>query len=1488
MSGKEPAITAPTLAAESAEPAPGGRAFVHLHLHTEYSLLDGGNRVDKLVARVKELGMNAVAITDHGNLFGAMAFATACKEAGIKPILGVEAYVAHGDRRDRTHTGMADGGHHLVLLARNLTGWQNLLVLCSEAYLTGFYYKPRVDHELLEKHGEGLVAINGHLGSELAFHLVEFEKSRDDRHYQKAVEVAKWHQRVFSKDPDGFPRFYIELQRHIPEQNAINPHLIRIADELGLPVVATNDAHFLRAEDHDAHDTLVCISTGKNKSEPNRMRYPEQIYVKSPAEMEAEFEGTDRWEEALRNTQRIADACQVDLKFSSQAPVVKVVRPSKAPKYKGEANLTEWFKGFCAQYQLQPFDSKNDPTPPEKLKAECDRALMELCEAGVIWRYGPESVGQASSPPSPEERQAGSLPHQDGPSRAEIRARLERELKILADKSISAYFLIVWDFVNWARQHGIPAIARGSGVGTMVGYVLGLSNACPVRYGLLFERFTDPDRSEYPDIDIDLCQDGRAAVINYVRQKYGHVAQIITFGTMKARAAIRDVSRVLGISLPAADRIAKLVPETLNITLEDAMSAEPDLKGLYQGDDAALDKINDKLPPHHHVDAATVRRLIDNAMTLEGQARHASVHAAGVIVATRPLHETVPLYKQTGSGEDEVVTQWDGPTCEKAGLLKMDFLGLRTLSVIERAKRLIRETLGEEEIWAAIGRGEEFKKWRSGEVAERQSEDQDLSRPADLATRNGARTPNLPRNREDAAVGGVRAHEPDASGGVLGPDEHRRGLRPVDKAEVCSRVAYSDGVADGTDDGVRTGGNAQHDQARSGDTRSHGRRGPHAQLDDPEAPDQGLGCWPQRSEHLTTSPLRPSATFSDPLDLDRLTYDDPRVFSLFQRADTTGVFQFESGGMRRLLVEMKPDRLEDLIAANALFRPGPMDLIPAYNRRKHKQEEVPHVHEIVERYTSETYGVMVYQEQVMQIVHALGGIPLRAAYSLIKAISKKKIKEIEKNRELFLEGAQRQGMDKARADELFEMILKFAGYGFNKSHSTGYAIVAYQTAWLKTYFPNQYMAAFLTYESQAQKVEDWIKYKDDCRKVQFVSGKVGVDVAPPDINLSDCDFTVVHLDDEPKTAQTGHVRFGLRAIKGAGDKAIEAVVGERKKGGPYRSLFDFTERLPPGVVTKSTIESLVCCGAFDSVHSREARAAMVASIDAAVSAGASLAKDRAAGQSGLFGMGGGDLAPAAKSAEPALTRAKAWEEADTLAKEKEVLGFYVSSHPLDRFADLIKAFANADTQTIKETPQDSRVILGAMIKSVRPIVTKTGGRMAIVSAEDTGGSVETVLFTDAYAQFAGKLITDAVVFFIGTVDHSRGDPQVIVEQVHAVEEGPARFATRMEIVFDDARLNGAGKAAMEQVAGELKRAQNMVSSAATGFSAVPVQVVVRAAGKRYRLEAPTTKVCPTAELINHLRHVLGEGSVNVFGGKPIEANARKERGYRRAATVNAG
>jgi len=1278
----------------------GGGGFVHLHLHSEYSLLDGGNRVDRLVARVKELGMDAVAVTDHGCLFGAMTFYWAAKAAGIKPILGVEAYVAQGDRRDRTYTGVGDGGYHLVLLAENETGWKNLLRLCSEAYLTGFYYKPRVDRGLLEAHGEGLIAINGHLGSELAHPLVEYEKTGDEAHYERAREVARWHASTFAPTEAG-PRFFVELQRHIPEQNAINRHLIRLAREMGLPLVATNDAHFLRAEDHDAHDTLICISTGKNKEDEQRLRYPPQLFVKSPAEMEDAFRGSDpegAWREALANTRVIADRCTLDLRFTSHAPVVKVLRPVKPLVYAGEKDLTAWFKLFCAEYDLEPYDSARESIAPGVLKGECDRALRELCEAGLIWRYGPDSA-----------------PMRGGADRGVVRARLDRELQILGDKNISAYFLVVWDFVNWARQNGIPAIARGSGVGTMVGYLLGLSNACPVRYGLLFERFTDPDRSEYPDIDIDLCQDGRASVINYVREKYGHVAQIITFGTMKARGAVRDVGRVLGMSLPEVDRIAKLIPEELNITLERALESEPELRALHESDEQ-------------------VRRLFDTARVLEGQARHASVHAAGVIVATRPLQEIVPLYKPSGS--EDVVTQWDGPTCEKIGLLKMDFLGLRTLSTIERAKGLIREGLSHGEICRALGA-------------------------------------------------------------------------------------------------------------------------------DPE-----------------------SMRDVDPLDLDRLTFEDPRVFELFRRADTAGVFQFESGGMRRLLTEMRPDRIEDLIAANALFRPGPMDLIPAYNKRKHGEEAVPRVHEIVDRFTAETYGVMVYQEQVMQIVHALGGIPLRAAYSLIKAISKKKAKEIDKNRQVFLDGSQSQGLSKSQADDLFEMILKFAGYGFNKSHSTGYAIVAYQTAWLKVYFPNQYMAAFLTFESKAQKVDDWIRYKEDCRRVVFTDGHVGVEVRPPDINLSDTDFAVVFEKGEPHDVLHGHVRFGLSALKGAGLKAVEAITSERRKAGPYRGLFDFCERVIPGTVNKATIEALITCGAFDSIHGPVNRAAMVASIDAAVAAGQSVAKDRAAGQGGLFGGAAADVA--AKSggrvaegrAEPPLARARPWDMTETLIKEKEVLGFYVSSHPLDQHSEAIAGYANTDTQRIRALAQDSAVVIGGLVKSVRPIVIRNGrsagSRMAIITLEDQAGTIDSVLFTEAYAQFAASLQTDSVVFLAGRLDHSRGEAQLIVDRVIPVADAPSFLATGVVVTIGEGSESddGGARGALDQLSG-LLRSQR---APGVGAVAVPLALVLRSGGRRYTLEATTVSVTPTPDLLNRLRELLGEENVRVMGGRPITISRGESRG----------
>jgi len=1371
----------------------GGEAgFVHLHLHTEYSLLDGGNRIDRLVKRVKELGMGAVAMTDHGNLFGAVPFYETCRREGVKPILGVEAYVAPGDRRDRTYTGVADGGYHLVLLAENNPGWANLLRLCSEAYLTGFYFKPRVDRTLLEEASEGLIAINGHLGSEIGEHLLAYERSGDEKWWERAVESAEWHARVFGGGggngrwatgeggaeggddgrkacPTG-ARFFIELQSHVPEQNAINPHLIRLAQELDLPLVCDNDAHFLREEDHDAHDTLICISTGKKKDEPDRLRYTPELYVKSPAQMEALFSGEEFAEagrEALANAAAIAERCNVELPIGeNHAPMVRARIPGELPRHDDPTyggDLTAWYQDYCSRFELEPFDAQDVSVDPAEVKAECDRALRMLAEAGMVWRYGPEVAGDRGTE---GQRDRGRRDEETGRRSDEGGvaakwARLERELGILADKHISAYFLICWDFVNWGRQRGIPAQARGSGVGTMVGYVLGLSNACPEEFGLLFERFTDPDRSEYPDIDIDLCQDGRQEVIAYVREKYGHVAQIITFGTLKARAAIRDVGRVHGLPIPVVDKIAKMIPEALGTTIDSALAQEPDLEKLYEGQPAAVSRFNDSLKGAASVTAEDVRRLLDTARKLEGQARHAGVHAAGVIVATRPLQKIVPLYKPPGE-DGEVVTQWDGPTCEKMGLLKMDFLGLRTMSIVERAKRLIRESLSEEEIWKAVGR-EKGQRGRDGET-------------------------------------------------------ERAGDSPPD-------------------------------------------------------------------------PLPPAGGGAHPLDLERLTYDDERVFAMFARGDTTGVFQFESGGMRRLLQEMRPDRLEDLIAANALFRPGPMDLIPDYNRRKHGTEPVPRVHPIVDKHTAETHGVMVYQEQVMQIVHELGGIPLRAAYSLIKAISKKKKKKIDEARPRFIEGAVSKGLSRAKAEELFELILAFAGYGFNKSHSTAYAIVAYQTAYLKTYFPNQYMAAFLSYESRAQKVADWIPYLEDCKHTRFVNGRIGVDVRPPDVNLSEGNFTVVFDPDEPRDALHGHVRFGLAGVKGAGSKAIELVVKERSKNGAYASLYDFCERVGGGLVNKATIESLIKCGAFDSVHGRERRAAMLATIDKAMRAGQKAAADRAAGQASLFGgagepeasaMGSGHGSESSATSEPPLESAAPWSEQETLRHEKETLGFYVSSHPLEEWKAWAEVFARDETKDVAKGEQDARLRLASVVSSVRTLMVKSGRsagqRMAIVTIEDLSGQAEAVLFADAYQRYAHLLEDDEPKFVLGRVDRSRGDSQLIVDQIAPIDASPLEGGM-VHLWLDLDQRAGDGAEAVEGALREIV-GPRLEDGPVMEEPVFPFRVHLRTGGCIYHAEPADTSAHIRLEpdWVRELVGRFGPRCVTHAGGMTIEVESGRRRG----------
>ena len=1297
------------MAEGTATAATGDPVFAHLHLHSEYSLLDGGNKIGRLLKRVKELGMDAVAVTDHGNMFGAMEFYWKAKDAGIKPILGIEAYVAVdrdgkvGDRRDKTHTGEKDGGWHLVLLAEDLAGWRNLLKLSSDAFLHGFYYKPRMDKSTLAQWADGIIAINGHLGSSLASHLEAFVRSgQDPLHWKRAVDEARWHMECFRPNAKGEPRFYIELQRHVPEQEEINPWLVRLAAEVGAPLVADNDAHFLLKEDHDIHDTLCCISMQRTKDDPSRLKYPEDVYVKSPAEMAALFPEAP---EAVANAGRIAARCNVSLpKGENHAPVVKVVHPGHGPKYdtRGDGDLTEWFKAYCRGFETLPFDATKDSESADDLKASCDRALRDLCEAGAIWRYGPEGITPA------------------------IRSRLERELRILADKSISAYFLIVWDFVNWARQRGIPACARGSGVGTMAGYVLGLSNACPERYGLLFERFTDPDRSEYPDIDIDICQDGRAAVIDYVRRKYGHVAQIITFGRLKAKAAVKDVARVMGLSPQEGQQLANLVPAELKITIDEALAKEPELARLVSSD-------------------ARVARVIDHARGLEDHARNQGVHAAGVIVATRPLDDIVPLCRAAG-GADEAVTQWDGPTCEKVGLLKMDFLGLRTLSTIEFAKKLIRDTLPAEEIHRAVGRA-------------------------------------LPRKGE---------------------------------------------VAD------------------------------------------------------------------DPLDLDRIPLDDQKVLGLFRRADTNGVFQFESGGMKKLLVGMQPDRLEDLIAANALFRPGPMDLIPDYNARKHGRQEVPKVHEIVDRFTDETYAIMVYQEQVMQVLHHLGGIPLRAAYSVIKAISKKNLGVIDSARADFVRGAAERGLPEEKSQELFELILKFAGYGFNKSHSTGYAIIAYQTAYLKTYFPAHYMSAVLSFESQARKIEEWSVYLDDCRRLLYPDSTekrphVGVEVRPPDVNLSEEDFAVVFGPGEARSAWGGHIRFGLKAIKGIGGGAIRAIIEERRKGGPFKSIFEFCERVDSRTINRAGLEGLVKAGCFDSLHGTEGRASVVASLESAIGAGQSLARDRAGGQENFFGMFEA-AAPKQAAVAASLRKVDPWDRMEALRYEKEALGFHVSGHPLDAWGDEIAALCSADVRRAVASAQDAPCVVAGLVARSRVVVTQKGknpgSKMMVMGLADKNATIDAVLFTDAFAKYGDLISNDRPVVLVGTVDHARGEPNLIVEQVLAIEDAARFLGTRLEVSVECAGPDAeAAGGTIEMLAGYLKQAG---AAAATAVGrAVDVVVHLDGESRRTTLASHRLRVVPDRELLEALRRLVGPTRVRVKGGWLPERRKRQQWGAKRV-TVGAG
>lgn len=1074
--------------------------FAHLHCHTHYSLLDGANKIPPMITKIKENGMNSIAITDHGNLYGALEFYQTCRGNDVNPIIGYEAYIAKGKRTDRSATRMKDASFHLTLLAKNVVGFHNLIKMASSAYLEGFYYKPRIDKELLAKHSEGIICLTGCASSELSNLLLS------DR-FDEAKGLLKYYEETFGD------RLYLEIQDSgVQIQKDCLERTVDLADACGLPLVATNDAHYLNKEDASAHDVLLCVNTRSVVTDENRMKLDtSEFHLRTPKEMYDAFPGLG---EAVKRSQEIADRC--DIEFDLNARHFPVFTP-----------------------------------PPGKTDVDY---LRELCNEGLEWRYG-KPVPQV---------------YQD---------RLKSELGVIEKMGYSSYFLIVWDFARFARANGIPCTARGSACGALVSYLLGISDVCPIQYDLLFERFLDPSRSEAPDIDIDFCRDRRQMVIDYVKDKYGeeNVAQIGTFGTLKAKAAVRDVARALGVELKRADQIAKMIPDQLGIKLAGALEESGELKEQYDTD-------------------PQVKELIDYAMCLEGLAKSAGTHAAGVVIADEPLDEYVPLQRITG--KEDILTQWTD--VERAGLLKMDFLGLRNLTIL------------------------------------------------DLAVKN------------------VRQTHPDFE------------MAPID------------------------------------------------------------------------FPL-----------------DDQETFELLQRGETKGIFQLESGGMRDLLTKMKPDKFEDIIATSALYRPGPLEggMVMTYVNVKHGREPIPKVHPIIDDVLLETYGVMVYQEQVMRILNRLGGIELAKAYQCIKAISKKKLPIIAQYKEQFITGAQENDMSADQAEDIFSLIEKFAGYGFNKSHSTAYGAIAYQTAYLKAHYPKEFMAALLSCGMESS--ERITEHVDDCRRQK-------IEVKPPTVNASDFEFAVV--DD--------HLAFGMGAIKGVGDNVIKAIVEERRENGKYKTIFELTQRIDSKVLTKGALEILIKAGALDCFEAN--REQLMMSIETAIQIATKKQKDKQRGQKSLFG-GGGDEDAFDEAAIP-MPEANDWTNSTKLAFEKEVLGFYLTSHPLTEMAEDLESMVSHTTKQLGEAEDGIEVTIGGMIGAIKKATTKKPSRngqsrYANFDLEDTQGVVRCIIWPDDYARSQEMIVPEEIVLIQGRVDRRGREPNLIVNKLMTIEQAERQMTQYLAIRF---------------------------------------------------------------------------------------------------------
>jgi DNA polymerase-3 subunit alpha len=1182
--------------------------FVHLHLHTEFSLLDGACRIDELLDQAAKLRMPAIAVTEHGNMFSSVIFHDHARVRGLNPILGCEVYVAPGSRHSKSGNP-GETQNHLVLLAETSEGYHNLIKLVSAGYTEGFYYKPRIDKELLSRHAAGLVGLSSCLKGEVAEGLTH----QQDR---KAREAAAAYRDIF-----GPGNFFLEMQWHgIEEQRIVNRGLAPIAKDLDLPLVCTNDVHYLRETDAHPHDVLLCIGTGKAFSDPKRLRYEaRQFFLKSAEEMAEVFKD---FPDALRNTMRIAERCNVRLEEGANyLPNFDVPAPF---------TLDEYFEHVAR-------DGFRQRLP----------RLQQLAASGGL-RHSIEEYEQ----------------------------RLAYEIDMIKQMNYPGYFLIVWDFIRYAREQGIPVgPGRGSAAGSLVAYCMRITDVDPIDFDLIFERFLNPERVSLPDIDIDFCERRRGEVIEYVTRKYGreNVAQIITFGTMKAKAVVRDVGRVLEMPFGEVDRVAKQIPAALDMTLDKALDENPALKELEQND-------------------PKVKELLSVARRLEGMTRHASVHAAGVVIAPKAITEYAPLYK---GARDEITTQWSMKEIERVGLLKMDFLGLSTLTLIFDAIAEIKRTTG------------------------------------------------------------------------------------ID------------------------------------------------------------------------------------LDIDNVPLDDPKTYQIFQEAQTYGIFQFESSGMRDILRKAKPQRLDDLIALNALYRPGPLrsGMVDDFIARKQGRTEVKYELAALEPILADTYGVIAYQEQVMRISNVLAGFTLGEADLLRKAMGKKNPEVMATMRGKFIEGARKNGVADKKAAHIFELMEHFAGYGFNKSHSTAYAFLAYQTAYLKANYPWHFAAALLTIE--AQNTDKLALYLGECRDR-------GISVLPPDINASELRFTV--------TPQG--VRFGLTAIKNVGEGAIESLLAVRAKQGRITSLHALCEDLDLRLVNKRVLESLVKAGAFDSLAAgdrslaplppAELRPRLLAAIDVACDHGARHQRDRDEGQAQLFGFGDPAHETSGEASKIVLPEAAAWSDTDQLAFEKETLGLYWSGHPVDRHAPDLREFGARSTAELADLPTtapradawgptgpkpiEPDTSIGGIVSTVRQLKTRKGDRMAVFTLEDSQGGIEVIAFPEAFQRSGGLIETGTMVLVRGKLERDDESVRVLASEIAPIDTVRERLAREVAI-----RVTPPADRATFEALGE-------IFSRHRGDRRVCFEIEAPSDSRRLRIRADLSsqiRVRPSPGLIAEVEQVVGPGSVSL-------------------------